>query len=61
MNSLYIILAIVVIGHFTGALEGLKSPAKLAGIVIAVLLFNEYYKKERFEDEATEEQKKFYF
>ena len=51
MNTLHVILAIIVIGYITGSLEGLKSPEKLAGIVIAVLLFNEYYKKEGFETE----------
>lgn len=55
MNSLHLILTIVVIGYITGALEGLKNPAKLAGIVIAVLLFNEYYKKERFGEKKAED------
>ncbi len=51
MDTLHVILAIIVIGYITGAFEGIKNVEKLAGIVIAILLFNEYYKKEGFETE----------
>jgi hypothetical protein len=55
MKTLHVILAIIAIGYIAGSFEGLKNPGKLASIVIAVLLFNEYYKKEGFE--TTEEDK----
>ena len=48
MNTLHVILSIIAIGYITGSFEGLKNPGKLASIVIAVLLFNEYYRKEGF-------------
>ncbi len=51
MNTLHVILTIIIIGCITGAFEGIRNIEKLTGIVIAVLLFNEYYKKEGFETE----------
>jgi len=54
MDTLHVILAIIAIGYFTGTLEGIKHPERLLGIVVAVLLFNQYSKKEGF---TTEEDK----
>lgn len=51
MNTLHLMLSIIVIGYITGAFEGIKNPEKIVAIVIAVLLFNEYYRKEGFEKE----------
>jgi hypothetical protein len=49
MNTLHVILAIIVIGYFTGSFEGISKPERLLCIVAAVLLFNQYSKKEGFE------------
>ena len=49
MNTLHVILAIIVIGYFTGSFEGINKPERLLCIVAAVLLFNQYSKKEGFE------------
>jgi hypothetical protein len=47
MNTLHVILAIIVIGYFTGSFEGINKPVILLCIVAAVLL--QYSKKEGFE------------
>ncbi len=57
MNTLHVILAIIVICYFTGSFEGLRHPERLLGVVVAVLLFNQYSKKEGFETEEDEKYK----
>ncbi len=55
MNTLHVILAIIAIGYFTGSFEGLRRPERLLVIVVAVLLFNQYSKKEGFKTEEEDE------
>jgi hypothetical protein len=55
MNTLQVLALIFVLSITLGLLKGLENPKKLLALIIAVLLFNEYYKKEGFE--TTEEDK----
>lgn len=58
MNTLHVILAIIIIGYISGSFEGLIHTERLLGVVVAVLLFNQYSKKEGF---RTEEEDKYKF